>query len=303
MATEPASPASPAQSADSLSGFVLAFSAYLLWGALPIYMKLMAHLPILQVLAHRVIWSLPVALAVLLVMRRLSDLKRALKSPKMLGMAAITAVLISSNWGFYLYAIMSDQVLAGALGYYINPIFSVLLGAFILGERLRPLQWLAVALAVVAVGLLTWEAGRLPLLSLILTFSFGFYALFKRALPIGPNQGFTLEVILLFPVALGYLAYTASQGELALSLSAPMDIALFIGAGVITAVPLMLYANGAKRLQLTTIALMQYITPSLVLLQAIYLFNEPYEGMKTIAFPIIWGALVLYSADVFMRKR
>lgn len=288
---------------DSAKGFALALAAYLLWGALPIYLKALGHVPLPEILAHRVIWSVPVAFLALLILGRLQDLRAALRSPRMLAMAALTAILISLNWGIYLYAILSDQVIAGALGYYINPIFSVFLAAIVLKERLSWLQWCAIALVILAVALLTWEAGRLPLISLGLTLSFGFYALFKRALPIGPNQGFTLEVLILCPVALAYLAWLAAQGELRFGTTGTADILLLIGAGVITAVPLMLYANGAKLLRLTTIALMQYITPTLVFLLAIFVFHEPFEGMKLVAFPIIWAALALYSFDVLRRRR
>lgn len=288
---------------DSAKGFGLALAAYLLWGALPVYLKVLGHVPLPEILAHRVIWSVPVALLALLILGRLQDLRAALRSPRMLAMAALTAILISLNWGIYLYAIFSDQVIAGALGYYINPIFSVFLAAIVLKERLSWLQWCAIALVILAVALLTWEAGRLPLISLGLSLSFGFYALFKRALPIGPNQGFTLEVLILCPVALAYLAWLAAQGELRFGATGTADILLLIGAGVITAVPLMLYANGAKLLRLTTIALMQYITPTLVFLLAIFVFHEPFEGMKLVAFPIIWAALALYSFDVLHRRR
>ncbi|MCB1411401.1 MAG: EamA family transporter RarD, partial [Rhodobacteraceae bacterium] len=172
-----------------------------------------------------------------------------------------------------------------------------------LRERLTAPQWASVALAAVAVAILTWEAGSLPLLSLGLTVTWGFYALFKRALPIGPNQGFTLEVLLLLPLATGYLGWLWSQGRLAFGHTGAGDAVLMIGAGVITAVPLMLYANGAKRLRLTTIALMQYIAPTFVFLCAVLAFDEPFEGAKRIAFPLIWAALALYSADLMRRRR
>ncbi|MCB1406438.1 MAG: EamA family transporter RarD, partial [Rhodobacteraceae bacterium] len=230
-------------------------------------------------------------------------LRAAILAPRMLAMAGLTAALVSINWGVYLYAIQSNRVLDAALGYYINPLFSIFLGAVILRERLTRPQWAAVALAGAAVALLTWEAGSLPVLSLALTVSWGFYALFKRALPIGPNQGFTLEILLLFPLALGYLIWLAAQGDLRFGVTGVADVALLIGSGAFTAVPLMLYANGAKRLRLTTIALMQYIAPTFIFLVAVYAFGEPFEGAKRLAFPLIWLALALYSADLFWRRR
>ena len=288
---------------DSLSGFLLALAAYLIWGALPLYLHLVNHVPLLEVLAHRVLWSVPIALAVLVALGRTQDLKRAIVSPRMLAMTGLTAALVSVNWGIYLYAIQSGRVLDAALGYYINPLFSILLGALVLRERLTRWQWAAVALAASAVAVLTIEAGSLPVLSLALTVSWGLYALFKRALPIGPNQGFTLEVVLLMPLALGYLIWLWWHGQLVFGSTGGSDMALLLGCGVVTAVPLMLYANGAQRLRLTTIALMQYIVPTSVFLLAVLAFGEPFVGAKWVAFPMIWGALVVYSVDLWRRRR
>ncbi len=301
MPLEPAPPQAPA--GDTLSGFLLALGAYLIWGGLPLYLHALNHIPLTEILAHRVIWSVPVALIVLLILGRTADLRRAIVQPRMLAMAGLTASLVTVNWGVYLYAIQSGQVLSAALGYYINPIFSIFLGAVFLRERLTVAQWCAVALAGAAVAVLTWEAGSLPILSLALTVSWGFYALAKRALPIGPNQGFTLEVILLFPFGLGYLIYLVSRGEMQFGSVGGVDTLLLVGCGVVTAVPLMLYANGAKQLRLTTIALMQYIAPTFIMGAAVFVFNEPFIGAKQLAFPMIWAALVLYSADLIWRRR
>jgi len=284
---------------DSLSGFLLALAAYLLWGALPLYLKFVQHIPLFEVLVHRIVWSVPVALAVLLALGRTEDLWRGLTTPRLLAMAGLTAALISVNWSIYLYAIMADRALDAALGYYINPLFSIFLGALVLGARLTG----PVALAGAAVALLGWEQGSLPMISVALPVSWAFYALAKRALPIGPNQGFTLEVILLLPPALVYMGWLQAQGQLVFGHTGVVDMLLLIGCGVVTAVPLMLYANGAKRLRLTTIALMQYIAPTGIFVIAITLFGEPFEGAKRIAFPMIWGALVLYSADLWRRRR
>lgn len=294
---------SVASEGDSLQGFLLALAAYLIWGGLPVYLHQVNHIPLPEVLAHRILWSVPIALAVLLALGRTADLRRALGSPRMLAMAGLTAALVSVNWGVYLYTIQSGQVISAALGYYINPLFSILLGAVVLRERLTRLQWVSVALAGAAVAVLTIEAGRLPLLSLSLTVSWGFYALAKRALPIGPNQSFTLEVMILSPLALAYLVWLAARGELVFGTTGARDVALLLGCGVMTAVPLMLYANGAKRLKLTTIALMQYIAPNFIFLVAVFVFGEPFGGAKLVAFPMIWAALALYSADLWMRRR
>ena len=306
MSETPALPrpgaATGATTGDSLSGFLFALTAYLLWGFLPIYMKALAHIPPVEVIAHRVVWSLPIALAVLLWLGRTGDLKAALKSPRMLGMGAMTAALISVNWGIYVWAIGSGRTLDAALGYYINPLFSIFLGAALLGERMGRTQAAAIALAVVAVGILTWEAGRLPVVALGLTVTWGFYAYLKRRLPIGPNQGFTLEVLILLIPAAGYIGWLQVQGAGHFLEGASWDNTLLLGCGIVTAVPLMIYANGAKRLTLSTIAIMQYIAPTLIFLTAVFVFGEPFSGVKLVAFSLIWTALVIYTLPVLAGR-
>ncbi|PTE12652.1 EamA family transporter RarD, partial [Pseudogemmobacter blasticus] len=202
----------PPRNEDSLSGFFFALSAYVLWGFLPLYMKALANVPPIEVIAHRVIWSVPVALGLLVWLGRTADLRTALRTPRMLAMGVITAALISVNWGIYVWAIGSGHALDAALGYYINPLFSILLGSVLLGERLKGVQWLAIACAAIAVAILTWEAGRLPMVALALTLTWGFYAYFKKRLPIGPNQGFALEVLILLPFGLAYAGWLLVAG-------------------------------------------------------------------------------------------
>lgn len=288
---------------DSLRGFAFALAAYLMWGFLPLYMKAMAHIPTLEVLAHRVIWSVPVAIVILWGLGRTADLKAALRSPRMLMMAATTAALISVNWGIYVWSIQTGHALDAALGYYINPLFSVFLGAVLLGERLSLAQKFAIGLACVAVAILTWEAGRLPIVALSLTLTWGIYAYLKKSLPLGPNQGFTLEVILLLPFALGYAVWLAARGEAAFLTTTTLDTALLMGCGIVTAVPLMVYANGAKLLKLSTIGIMQYIAPTMIFLTAVLLFGEPFGQARLIAFPLIWLALVIYTTSLIRQAR
>ena len=302
MSDTPAPPRPAATSGDSLSGFLFALTAYLLWGFLPLYMKALAHIPPPEVIAHRVVWSVPVALAVLWWTGRTADLRAALVSPRMLGMGAMTAALISVNWGIYVWAIGSGHALDAALGYYINPLFSIFLGAVLLGERLGRTQMAAIALAVVAVGILTWDAGRLPVIALGLTLTWGFYAYLKKRLPIGPNQGFTLEVLILLIPAVGYMIWLAAQGTSHFRQGVAWDDALLLGCGIVTAVPLMVYANGAKRLTLSTIAIMQYIAPTMIFLTAVFIFDEPFSKVKLLAFSLIWAALVIYSAPILAGR-
>ncbi|WP_444667856.1 EamA family transporter RarD [Cereibacter changlensis] len=288
---------------DSLRGLFFALGAYGLWGFLPIYMKALAHISPAEVISHRVLWSVPVAGGLLWALGRTNDLKVALRTPRMLGMAAVTAALISVNWGIYVWAIGSGHALDAALGYYINPLFSVLLGALLLGERLYPTQKLALVLAAAAVAVLTWEAGRLPWVALALTLTWGAYAYLKKSLPIGPNQGFLLEVLLLLPPALGYIGWLVVTGQSHFLVGVPTDTVLLFGCGLVTAVPLILYANGAKLLKLSTIGILQYIAPTMIFLSAVFLFGEPFQRAQMIAFPMIWLALVIYTGSMLHRAR
>lgn len=288
---------------DSARGFGFALTAYVLWGFLPLYMKALSHIPTLEVLAHRVIWSVPVALVILAALGRTGDLRAALVNPRMLGMAAVTAALISVNWGIYVWSIQTGHALEAALGYYINPLFSIFLGAVLIKERLSPAQKAAIVLAAAAVGFLTWQVGRVPVVALSLTVTWGFYAYFKKMLPIGPNQGFALEVILLLPLALGYALWSAWRGE-AMFLTGPgLDNALLMGCGVVTAVPLMIYANGAKLLRLSTIGILQYIAPTLIFLTAVFWFGEPFDSARLVAFALIWTALAIYTTSLVRHAR
>lgn len=302
-AAAPSPSAVPSQaSGDTPRGFALAITVYLLWGFLPLYMKALAHVPAEEVVAHRILWSVPVAGAILMITGRTQDLKAALLNPRMLGMGVITATLITLNWGIYVWSIQSGHALDAALGYYINPLFSIFLGAVLLKERLSRLQWAAIALAVAAVGVLTWEAGRLPLVALGLTLTWGFYALAKKRLPIGPNQGFMLEVTLLLPFALGYVLWLEATGAGHFT----MDwgtAALLAGTGLVTAIPLMIYANSAKLLRLSTIGILQYIAPTLIFLTAVFLFGEPFGTARAVAFPMIWAALAIYSVALLRQAR
>jgi chloramphenicol-sensitive protein RarD len=302
MSETPAPPPGAASSGDSLPGFLYALTAYLLWGFLPLYMKALAQIPPVEVIAHRVVWSVPVALAVLWYLGRTSDLRAALTSPRLLGMGAMTAALISVNWGIYVWAIGSGNALDAALGYYINPLFSIFLGAVLLGERVGRWQAAAIALAAVAVAILTWDAGRLPVVALGLTLTWGFYAFLKKWLPIGPNQGFALEVLILLPLALGYILWLWGAGTGNFLQGVPWDNALLIGCGIVTAGPLMIYANGAKRLTLSTIAIMQYIAPTMIFLTAVFIFDEPFGGVKLLAFALIWAALAIYSLPLLAGR-
>ncbi|MER8719087.1 EamA family transporter RarD [Mesorhizobium sp. M0999] len=292
----------PDADSKARSGFLLALGAYLLWGLLPFYMKAVAHLPLIEVIAHRIVWSVPIAAAVLVWAGRTADFKAAIRSPRSIAMAALTATLISVNWAIYVWAISVDRTVETALGYYINPLVSIVVGAALLGEKLDRLQIAAVALAAIAVAALTVDAGKLPWVSLALAFSFAAYGFFRKTLPIGPSQGFLLEVLLLSVPALAYIVFLVVNGQDHFISSNGTDMALLIGCGPVTSVPLLLFAFGAKLLRLSTIGIMQYIAPTMVFLIAVLIFDEPFGTTQAIAFALIWAALAMYSWSMFRGR-
>ncbi|HMF69129.1 MAG TPA: EamA family transporter RarD [Phyllobacterium sp.] len=288
---------------DGKKGFIFALCAYLLWGVLPFYLKSVAHIPALEVVAHRIVWSVPIAALLLWWMGLLGDLKVAFTTPRMLGMAVLTASLITVNWGTYVWAIGNNHTVDTALGYYINPLVNVVLGGIFLSERLSKAQMVAVGLAACAVILLTVSSGGLPWISLVLAFSFGFYGFFRKTLPIGAIQGFTLEVLILSIPSLGFIAWTMTQNTSHFTNGAPHDTSLLLFAGLATAVPLIFYALGAKLLRYTTIGLMQYLAPTIVFFIAIFVFGEPFSHVQLIAFVLIWSALAIYTWSMVHETR
>mgnify|MGYP003640421206 CR=1 FL=1 len=276
---------------DTPRGFAFALVAYLLWGFLPFYMKAVAHIPAVEVVAHRVVWSVPIAAIVLILLGRTNDIRIALKTPRTLMMAMVTASIITINWGIYVWSIGAGRTVEAALGYYINPLFSIFLAAVLLKE------------AVAAVALLAWESGGVPWVSVGLAGSWGFYAYFKKSLPIGPNQGFFLEVLILTVPAIGYIAYVEANGTGHFGDTGMTDVLLLLGCGVVTAVPLMIYANGAKLLRLSTIGIMQYIAPTLIFIIAVFIFKEPFGLYKMAAFILIWMALAIYTSSLLRNRK
>ena len=291
-----------AESGDTREGIIYALCAYLFWGFVPFYMKAVAHLPSIEVVAHRIFWSVPLAGLLLVILGRTGDIRRAIRSPRTLAQAGLTASLISINWYIYVWSIASGRTVETALGYYINPLFSVLLAFIFLGERLTTLQILAIGFALAGVSLITWHAGGLPWASIGLAVSWGLYALFKRTLPIGPAQGFFMEILLLAPPALLYILWIGVNGN-GHFLIAATDSILLAMAGIVTAVPLILYANAAKKLRLTTIGIMQYIAPTLIFLVAVLVFREPFDLVRFAAFALIWIALIIYSFGLLRMRQ
>lgn len=291
------------ETGDSPRGFAFALTAYVLWGFLPFFMKAVAHIPASEVVAHRIVWSVPLAGLVLVWLGRTADIKAALRSPRMLAMATLTATLITFNWGIYVWAIGAGRAIETALGYYINPLFSIFLGAVLLKEKLDRAQMVAIGLAALAVAILAFDAGGLPWVSIGLCISWGFYAFFRKTLPVGPNQGFFLEVLLLSVPAIGYILWLESSGQGHFGDTGVADVLWLLASGVVTAVPLMIYANGAKLLRLSTIGIMQYIAPTMIFIIAVFAFDEPFGTTKLIAFAFIWAALILYSSSMLRTAR
>ncbi|PST21022.1 EamA family transporter RarD [Rhizobium sp. JAB6] len=301
MATDAVQPET--KNNDAVRGFGFALTAYLFWGILPLYMKALAHISAFEVIAHRIVWSVPVAGIVLLALGRLGDIKAAFRNPRTIAMASLTAALVTVNWGTYVWAIGAGHSLDAALGYFINPLFSIALGAILLKEKLAPTQIVAICLAAIAVIILTVKAGTVPWVALTLTFSWGFYAFFRKTLPVGANQGFFIEVLLLCVPAALYILYLEARGEGHFYQTGLSDTALLLGCGLVTALPLMIFANGAKLLRMSTIGIMQYIAPTMVFLIAVFLFKEPFDTPQLLAFSLIWAGLVLYSWSMLRQSR
>ncbi|MEM1377573.1 MAG: EamA family transporter RarD [Pseudomonadota bacterium] len=284
-------------------GFVYALSAFGLWGLFPLYLKAVAHIPVWEVVAHRVVWSVPAGLIILVLVGKMPILRAALTQPKLLASAAVSATLISINWGVYVYAVASNQAVDGALGYYINPLVNVLIGALLLGEQLNRLQAMAIGLAVIAVTILTIQAGGLPWISLTLACSFGFYGYFRKTMALGAAEGFTLEVTLLAIIAAPVVIWLVAGGQGHFLTTNSTDMWLLLAGGPVTAIPLILYANGARLLRYTTIGVMQYLAPTMIFLIAVFVFDEPFGIWQLIAFGFIWSALALYTWSLFRARK
>lgn len=296
-------PAAPVLPADAPSGLVYASLAYAGWGLLPLYFQLLAFLGPVEIVIHRVLFSLLLLLPLALWLGRPGWIGIVLQQPKVLALYALTALLIASNWLIFVWAVNSQQVVEASLGYFINPIVVVLAGALILKERLRPRQWAAVALAAAGVAVLTFGTGRLPLIALALTASFATYGVLRKLGPLGALEGLTLETAWLFPLALVGFGVLLTLGQAAALDASGGQWALIALAGPLTALPLLGFAAGARRIRLATLGLLQYISPTLQLGIGVLLGGEVFDGVRQLGFGIIWSALALYSADSWWAAR
>ena len=282
---------------ETVAGVLYAGGAFLIWGLSPIYWKAMQQVPALEIVTHRVVWSFLFLVALTLVQRRWGEFKHVLKTPRTLLILTLTTLLVSGNWLLYIWAVNAGYMLQASLGYYINPLVNVLLGMLFLKERLRRPQGLAVLLACAAVAFRTVSLGELPWIALTLGFTFGLYGLIRKVAPVSSLVGLTIETLLLTIPGIVYLVFLEAQATGALfRASRPLDL-LLIGTGVFTAVPLLFFNLGARRINLSTVGLMQYIAPSGMFWLAVLVYGEPFSAVQLWTFVLIWAALAIYSID------
>ncbi|MFB8227129.1 EamA family transporter RarD [Cellulosimicrobium sp. NPDC055967] len=303
-------PSSPAPAAPSARppgapaptdrwGLLLGAGAFFLWGAMPLYFPLLVPAAPLEIIAHRVVWSLLFCLVLLAATRQLGGFVTALRTPRPLGVLAVAAVLIVTNWTVYVYGVLSGHVLDAALGYFINPLVTVLLAVAVLRERLRPAQWAAVGIGVAAVVVISTGAGGLPWIALALAASFGLYGLVKNRVgrTVEALPGLAVETAVLTPVALAYLVWLGTTGAGTFGAEGTGHALLLASAGIVTALPLLLFSAAARRLPLSVVGLLQYLGPALQFLVGLLVFHEPMSPTRWAGFALVWAALVVLSVD------
>jgi chloramphenicol-sensitive protein RarD len=287
---------------NTKKGLVFTIQAFLFWGVLPIFWKLLSHVPSEEVLAHRIFWAFVFLILLLWVNKKLK-IKALFKNRKLLASLVITSVLIGINWGLFVYAVNTNQILEASFGYFINPLVSVLLGITILKEKLSPLKIAALLLAVCAVIYMTIDFGKLPWISLGLAFAFGLYGLLKKTAPISSLQGLAIETLFLAPFCLSFIIYKMISGTGMLFTHSFYTDILFVSSGVVTVLPLFWFAKGAKRIPLSTVGILQYITPSIMLLLGVFIYGEEFGATRLISFSIIWVALAIYTYSLLADRR
>ena len=283
------------------SGIVYAALAFVWWGLFPLYFRIVTTVPAAQILAHRVVWCLLFLAAVLTSRHQWGWLRQVLRQPKVLAAFVASALLIGANWLAYIWAVNHGHVLEASLGYFITPLVNVLLGMTLLHERLRRAQWLALAIAACGVVWLTLQAGRPPWIALTLAISFGGYGLLRKIAVLGALEGLTLETLLLAPLALLVLGLATLHGSASFPAPDALTNVWMIALGPITAVPLLLFAAGARRLSMATLGIVQYLGPSIQFLLGVWVFDEPFSAARFAGFACIWLALVIYTFDGWRR--
>jgi chloramphenicol-sensitive protein RarD len=284
-------------------GILKGIVAYTLWGVFPIYWKMLHQVPALQVIGNRIVWSFLLLAGVMFFSHQWTAFRAAAASPRTIGIYSIAAVLLTINWLVYVWGVNSGFIVETSLGYFINPLFSVLLGVLFVHERLRTTQWVPIGMAAVGVTYLTVAYGHLPLIALTLALTFGFYGLVKKVAPLGSLYGLTLETGIVFPVALAYLLIVGLRGSGAFLQDGPQTTLLLICAGPVTTIPLLLFASAAKEIPLAIVGLLQYISPTLQFLIGVFIYKEPFDKSLLLGFVIIWIALILFWVENFLSHR
>jgi chloramphenicol-sensitive protein RarD len=288
-------------SRETRLGLVYGALAFVIWGLTPMYWKLLVHVPAAEILAHRVVWGLFVVAGWMSLRGRWPELAAAVKRPRTVAALALSTVLIGINWGLFVWAVNTGRVLSTSLGYFINPLVSVVLGLAVLGERLNRRQWIAVALAAAAVTILTIRQGHLPWISLVLAVSFALYGLLRKTMRADAVVGLTVETMALAPLAAAFLLLQKRRGVAAFGFQGTEINVLLVTAGVVTVVPLILFTLGVRRLPLSTAGLLQYIAPTCTFVLAVFLYREPFSAAHAVSFALIWIALGIYTFD--LRRR
>jgi chloramphenicol-sensitive protein RarD len=283
-------------------GILYGIGAYIAWGFFPIYWKFLHHVPAIQLIGHRIIWSCLLLLVFIVLTKQWDEFRRTITT-KVLRIYTIAAILIGINWLVYVWAVNADFIVETSLGYFINPLLSVLMGVIVLKERLRSAQWIPVILAAIGVIYLTFVYGRLPYIALTLAFSFGLYGLVKKLSPLGSLYGLTIETAILFVPALIYLIAMEANSTAAFLHTGTSSDLLMIGAGVVTTIPLLMFASAAKSIPLWVVGLLQYIAPTIQFLLGVFLYKEPFSQLQLIGFGIVWAALIFFIVENFLANR
>ncbi len=278
-------------------GLVLGLTAYLIWGLFPLYFKAIEQIPALEIIVHRVLWSALCGSLLLLAWKHPGWWRELRDNPRRLAILAASGALIATNWLTYVWAVNNGHMVEASLGYYINPLLNVLLAMLLLGERLRPLQWLAVLLAAAGVAQQVWQLGSLPWISLLLALSFAFYGLIRKQAPVAALPGLVVETWLMLPAALGWLLLHPDAGTNQATFWSGSDALWLAAAGPVTLIPLVCFNAAARHMSYASLGFLQYLAPTLVLLQAVLLFGEPLQGPQLLAFACIWLGLAVFSLD------
>ena len=274
-----------------------------MWGVFPVYFKALQTVPALEILFHRVVWSFLFLVVLVLARRNWRGLKSAASTPRVLAIYTLAAILLAANWLIYVWGVNSGNIVETSLGYFINPLFSVAMGVVLLREKLRPTQWVPVGLATLGVVYLTVQYGSLPWIALGLAFTFGLYGLIKKTAPLGALRGVTLETGILFLPSLVYLLFLDSQGSAAFGHAGITITLLLAMVGVVTALPLLMFASAARLIPLWLLGLLQYIAPTGQFLIGVFVYDEPFTRVQLVGFSIIWTALLLFTLEGFYHRR